>query len=386
MKPLSSTHAAGLPPHLAERTRELTSVPVHRRGRHALRDDDVSRSNGRRLRVAVIGAGAAGAMTARVLSDQGHEVCVYDKARGPGGRMATRRAGALAFDHGAQTLTLRDPRLARLRDAWAARGIIAPWPRVDDHADTRWVAAPGMNALVRHLLEGIEVRYECQLTSLRRVAGHWCLDVCGGPVVEGVDCVVIAIPAPQVRSLLASDAGSITAPDGWDEALARVAYAPCWALMMAGLPFGGARASERLDRLRRDGFARDASARAVLGWIAHDAAKPDRRPEADTWVVHAAARWSAAHLELAPAEAGETLWHAFAEQLALPAADRPAHLAVHRWRFAQVETPLGQDCLWDQATLLGACGDWCLGARVEAALLSGVAMAGRIMVHASGQA
>jgi len=361
---------------LAAHARRL-DVPAYRRHVH--------RPNGRRLRVAVVGAGAAGAMAARVLSDQGHEVCVYDKARGPGGRMATRRAGSLAFDHGAQTFTLRDPRLARLRDAWRRCGIIAPWGRADDHAEPRWVAAPGMNALTRHLLEGIEVRYESQLTGLRRVAGHWCLDVHAGPAAEAVDCVVLAIPAPQAKRLLASGDVGIAPPDGWDEALSRVVYAPCWALMLAGLPAGGTFASEGLARLRRDGFVRDGSQGAVLGWIAHDAAKPGRRAEADTWVVHAGARWSAAHLELTPAQACESLWQAFAAELALPARDRPAHQVAHRWRFAQVETPLGQDCLWDEATLLGACGDWCLGARVEAALLSGAALAGRIMVQASGQ-
>ncbi len=46
--------------------------------------------------------------------------------------------------------------------------------------------------------------------------------------------------------------------------------------------------------------------------------------------------------------------------------------------------PLGEDCLWDPTLALGACGDWCLAGRVEAALLSGAALAGRLMVQASG--
>jgi renalase len=47
-------------------------------------------------------------------------------------------------------------------------------------------------------------------------------------------------------------------------------------------------------------------------------------------------------------------------------------------RALHCETP-GEDCLWDCVERLGACGDWCVGGRVEAAFLSGVALAGRVL-------
>jgi renalase len=53
----------------------------------------------------------------------------------------------------------------------------------------------------------------------------------------------------------------------------------------------------------------------------------------------------------------------------------PAYLSAHRWRYALVERPLGEPCLWDEALRLGLCGDWCLGPRVEAAWMSGRALA-----------
>ena len=45
-----------------------------------------------RSRVAVIGAGMAGATCARLLADAGLDVTLFDKSRGVGGRMSTRRA------------------------------------------------------------------------------------------------------------------------------------------------------------------------------------------------------------------------------------------------------------------------------------------------------
>ena len=75
------------------------------------------------LQVAVIGAGLSGLACARLLSEAGTRVRVFDKARGPGGRMATRRQGDLRFDHGAQYFTVRDPSFRRALEQWQADGL-----------------------------------------------------------------------------------------------------------------------------------------------------------------------------------------------------------------------------------------------------------------------
>jgi predicted NAD/FAD-dependent oxidoreductase len=51
---------------------------------------------------------------------------------------------------------------------------------------------------------------------------------------------------------------------------------------------------------------------------------------------------------------------------------------AHRWRAAVTEKALGEACLWDEERRLAVCGDWCLGAQLESAFLSGSAAAGRI--------
>jgi len=53
-------------------------------------------------RIAVVGAGIAGLACARKLIDAGHAVRVFEKSRGVGGRMATRRTPQGTYDHGAQ--------------------------------------------------------------------------------------------------------------------------------------------------------------------------------------------------------------------------------------------------------------------------------------------
>jgi renalase len=67
------------------------------------------------VKVAIVGAGIAGLSCALRLQQDGCNVAVLDKGRGAGGRMSTRRiampggegaGGEVAFDHGAQYLTI----------------------------------------------------------------------------------------------------------------------------------------------------------------------------------------------------------------------------------------------------------------------------------------
>ena len=61
--------------------------------------------------IAVIGAGLSGLSCAQALAQAGHPVHLFDKSRGPSGRMSTRRSsdGATDWqcDHGAQYFTAR---------------------------------------------------------------------------------------------------------------------------------------------------------------------------------------------------------------------------------------------------------------------------------------
>ena len=58
---------------------------------------------------------------------------------------------------------------------------------------------------------------------------------------------------------------------------------------------------------------------------------------------------------------------------------QPVYASAHRWLYALVEQAAGAPCLWNSDMQIGACGDWCIGPRVEAAFESGRAMAEMIL-------
>lgn len=318
-------------------------------------------------RVAVIGAGLSGLTAASLLADARFPVTVFDKGRGPAGRMSTRRTDGGGYDHGAQYFTARDPLLQRQVRAWTEAGLVAEWRgrfgtlkhgavMPEEEGPVRYVGTPGMSAVAKHLASGLDVRQGVRVERVTREANQWRLTSDAGEVLGTWDAVVVAVPANQAVPLLA-EAPALAAR------AATVSMEPCWAVMTrfdAPLP------------LALDGvFIHDSG----LTWAARDSSKPGRAP-GERWVMHAGVAFSRAHLEETPEAVAQLVLEEFARASGLEV--RPREVLAHRWRFARPEPVLEESALFDASLGLGACGDWCGGSRVEGAFLSGVALARRL--------
>jgi hypothetical protein len=175
--------------------------------------------------------------------------------------------------------------------------------------------------------------------------------------------LLLTCPAQQTAALLAT--AGVVLPG-----IERVRYAPCWALMLAHdgpAPFD--RPALRFDEPG-----------APTAWIVRDGTKSGRGGNG-TLVMHASAAWSRAHLERSPTEAVDLLRADVRHQPGFPALERNPirYAAAHRWLYALVEQAVETPCLWSPGDRLGAAGNWCRGGRVEAAYLSGLALAERVL-------
>ncbi len=326
-------------------------------------------TRGAPLTVAVIGAGVAGAAAARALKDAGHQVTLFDKGRGPGGRVATRSEGELRFDHGAQYFTVRDERFARWARAWWQERVLTQWKGIIDgakgrehpHELVRLVGAPGMNAVVKRMLLDLDVRLGVEIKGLTRDGSRWRLLDAAGHAQGEFEVAVVATPAPQAAELIDPSSYALASRIR-DE----VVMAPCWAVMAhfdegTGVEWDGA-----------------FSHVGPLSWLSRNSSKPERPAvPGESFVLHTSPEWSRAHLELTPEAVVPMVMDAFFATTGVRRQD-PSFSKAHRWRYAKTEQPLGAPCLWDEGLQLAVCGDWCLGARVESAFLSGSAAAGWI--------
>lgn len=326
--------------------------------------------------IAVIGAGLAGLSCAQTLLQAGHTVHVFDKARGPSGRMSTRRAeddnGPWQCDHGAQYFTARDPAFRAEVARWQQAGVAALWDaRLASFDGTAWstpatplerfVGTPRMTTpaawLVQHLGAPALAQWQTTVQRMDHSEGGWSITSAEhGLHSPRYSAVLLAVPAPQAVPLLApvSPAGAALA------ASARMRGS--WAVMLCyanpvALPWEGAFINT-----------------GPLRWVARDSSKPGRTGQ-ETWLLHASPEWSEAHIEDNAEAVTTTLLTAFA------ALGGPTPLAAtaHRWRYADTEPALTQGSWWDAQMRLGLCGDWLHGGKVEGAWLSGRALAQQVL-------
>ncbi len=337
-------------------------------------------------RVAVVGAGLAGAVVARRLADAGHEVQVFDKSRGAGGRLATRRAEwtdrqdaprTTRLDHGAPGFAARDDRFRAFVAEAVGAGWLAPWRPVWAPAGAAmaegaelFVAVPEMPRLCRELLAGIDCGWNEPVEGLLRGGGHWRLRRRGVVRPDEYDIVVLALPPVQAAPLLIPHA------PGWARTAARVAMRPCWTLMGVSEP---TRAPLTWQAARPP--------QGPLDWVICNETKPgrERRDDEIHWVLHARADWSAERLE-APGELVQDELEAALDDW-LGESLRWKHAVVHRWRYALppvggVEP--GHRHWWDRVQGLGVCGDFLGGTGVEGAWLSGTTLADAVLASGAG--
>jgi predicted NAD/FAD-dependent oxidoreductase len=311
--------------------------------------------------VVVVGAGISGIACARVLADAGVAVRVLERARVPGGRMATKRYGDRRVDIGAAYFTARDEGFTALAREWRASGLAREWTDTlqvvapDGRGSTpelpRWAAPHGLRSLVADLAARLDVRTDHEVRKVEP-----------GPRVDGVpaDAVVLAMPGPQaLRVLHPSLRAAREAASGqrWLPVLAATLRYPnrSWS------DFDGAFVNED----------------AVLAGVFDDGAR--RGDDAPVIVAHTTADFAERHLA-EPSAAADEIAAAVSRVLEVPA---PVETHVHRWTYARpadaADRPFHMD---DQG--IGMCGDAWGSPRVETAWLSGTRLGTALAARLAG--
>jgi renalase len=324
------------------------------------------------MNLAVIGAGLAGLSAARFLVEAGHQVTVFEKSRGPSGRMSTRRTDDWFADHGAQYFTARTPAFQAAVDQWVGQGVAAPWTGrmralqsgalVVSESVVRYVGAPRMTSPAALWAADLSLCTEQTVVGLQRGPHGWQVQTKEeGDWPQLFNAVVLAIPSPQV---LAFDG---LLPSAWADRLRAIVFRPCWAVMA------------RYDQVPDTGFDGLFANDVTVSWVSWNHSKPGRSTTPIA-VIHATADYTTRNLELPKEQVIRDLT-GFLRQFDVP---DPVEALAHRWLYALSDdsAPASSSappaCLWDPALGLGLCGDYLAGGRVEGAFVSGVDIAKQI--------
>ena len=335
--------------------------------------------------VLIVGAGVSGLSCARALADAGRRALVLDRARGVGGRCATRRLEGQPIDYGPAFLHGRDPAfLAALAavpatplPGWpaAVSGTGPPCqPEAFAPGEQRLAFAEGVVAFPRHLASGIEVRLEVTVSAVEPDGAGVRVQTAAGERLRA-GTVVLAVAAEQALALL----------DAWPSPPPEVASA------RALLGFSQSLACLALLALYPDDAPRPGwqvlypEDSRLLQLVAHDSTKRPA-PARLALLLQGHPAWSRAHLE-DPGWAQALLDEA--ARLLGPWAARPAASHAHRWRHARQDraAELAGPLLLQLpgGGRLGVCGDrFAPGGGVEAAWRSGRTLAARLLAGGTG--
>jgi hypothetical protein len=346
--------------------------------------------------VAVIGAGLSGLTCAQQLRAAGYRVCILDKSRGLGGRMATRRVNDCPVDHGLRYWQPQTSALQAVTDELLAAGVLRHWPvsayeirqrevLMPIEIDPLYVAPTGMNAIAKHLAQSFLADAPTLLNNHRALAlsylsDHWKIECSKGAVVLARRCV-IAIPAPQAADLLSTCEANHPQLATLSSAIAHlkaVEYHPCLTVL-AGYDSSCLSQMKPLDT---DGWMVTDRVGTSTDWIGLDSSKRDRvngQTNSPVVVIHSKPAFALRYLEAGDLQPGASvLLRANARKLGEWLA-QPEWFQIHRWRYARVKVAHPEAALtMGQSLVCG--GDWCIPPgqveqSIDSAYRSGLAMA-----------
>lgn len=310
------------------------------------------------MKIAIIGSGiAAATFCHRIRAAQPDiELQVFEKSRGIGGRMSTRRRDPWAFDHGAPFFTARTESFQQTLKAFQSSGDVELWqpkvitlsngikPYKRDWFEPHFVASPTMNQLCKALFDDQPIAFEQTINLIEGEPGAWFLKSTEGGSFGAFDRVVSTAPAEQTQVIMQNAAASPV-----------VKFDPCFTLLVKCEQ--GYEPSFDVARIN-DG---------KLKWLTWSHRKPGRVSQASL-VAHATGKYSKDRFDDDPGSVQDELL--FELKALLPTTIPIEATDLHRWRYATVIEPLGLPYWSDQTNSLSACGDWCLGNEVEHAFTS----------------
>lgn len=319
-------------------------------------------------KVAIIGAGISGLTIATYLQKQNFTITIFDKGRGVGGRMSSRRTNWGYLDHGTQYFTITNREFHNFIEQYSL--IIQPWlgnfaiwakgKLTDDISQkTKYVPVKAMNNLCKAIATKLDIHLQTRIIKLEK-AETWILIDENNQQYGDFDLVILTAPPAQTADLLASHTPIA-------EEIRTIKMLPCYSLMLipetpVKLPFNGIKFEH-----------------PILGWVSANDSKP-ARGENGGLVIQSNFNWARENLERNREEVEDILQQTVSELFNLNL-DNLNYKSVHLWRYALPSEAHNQSYFWCQNNHLAVCGDWCLSGKVESAFLSAYSLAQQLITN-----
>mgnify|MGYP006273289849 CR=1 FL=1 len=317
---------------------------------------NLSVTNPSDLGVLVVGAGLSGLTLARRLMADSVKVTVFEKSRGVGGRLATRRGSGCLWDHGITSLDPAEIPPENYLD-WKNLGVLSPRK---DNPKLSWICCEGMTQLPKALEKGLDCLRHTKIDLIRIGPGGkvWMIRDESGGWHYG-HTLVLAIPAPQALVLL--DGSFPHQMVSLKESLLRIQYRPTLTL---------------LAKINRRKYAQlNLKPEGAIETIVENGEKGLKDSEG-ALTIHMNEKFSRKHFESNEAEILAEVTTLFKKKYKIEFTS----VELKKWRYSQVIQALEESYATAKLTSpLYVIGDGFCGGGIKGALLSANALADKIL-------
>lgn len=315
-------------------------------------------------RVLVVGAGITGALTAALLRREcaNIHISVWEKARGPGGRMTSSRSPKYAdstVDLGLQYITVTPELLNKysiIYNGLISSGILQPvqgfieGERRSDPGTKNFACPKGFSTLVKYFLaqaEPIETRYGARVTNIKNEATNKLQVFTDSGHTDVFDTVILTLPVPQLFLIEGCIQDILGSKPDLKKKLQAVTYSSRFCL---GIYY------PRGTHLNLPWTAKYIDGHPCIRYVCVDSCKrgADEDLVGPSLLVHTSVPYSIQHVET-DKEAMKPILMEFLNDL-LPNLPQPDFIKSHKWRYSQISKAFdgssGCICLLDEPQIL----------------------------------
>lgn len=294
------------------------------------------------MKIAIIGAGLSGSHMYHLLKKDGHDVTLFEKSRGVGGRCSTRYLNDKLIDHGTPCFEAIDKRFEEFCDQKVQENILSK-------IEKQYYPQSGINKLCSSLIDEIDLVKNTKIVSCNFNDKKWNLKDESGLDYDNFDNLILTIPAPQVLLM------DINIPADITNKLKNVQYDSIATLLIY---------SYSLQNIMNPKLIEDKGFKKIID----NSSKYDYK-NFSSYVIHLAEKLTNEQNFQSKDEVKNFILEKVYRVSGINLED-DFHTISHLWRYAFVSNSLEEDFLFDEELSLGFCGDYFNGKDLEGAYLS----------------
>ena len=308
----------------------------------------------------VIGSGISGATIANLLNKK-HNVDLYDKARGLGGRSSFKRLDKIrGFDHGTQYFSPKTPEFKKFTKKLIEKKILKIWEgnhkflsdkKKENKKHVKVIGRKGNNDISKYLLKNVRCYFQSELKKINFQNRKWNLIFNNGEI-RNYENLILTCPFPQLKKL--------------SKKYIKNSFIKEKVKMDANITI--------LMEIKKTnlGYSSFLFNDRILGWAGYENSKKRFKSKTDLWTLQSTFNWANKKINQNKVLKKTNAKILIDKFFKLTGIKRTKVLFSlnHGWKYSSNSKPLKLKSYWNSRLNLGVCADWFNGPRLESGWIS----------------